>query len=209
MTIADRILTLRKSRGMSQEELADRIGVSRQAVSKWESEQSVPDLERIILLSELFEVTTDYLLKGIEPEQEAPVKKEPGSMAVSCVVATTLNALGIVVSCLTWIATQHVGATLAGLIFLILGCMIFAVGVSQSMGRDKECGKIRFWKLNIWLVVFLPLSLVYNILFHAQAAPYPLLAQNTVLSFALFWLVYLAACSVVMYRQVQKEKSFR
>jgi len=67
MNIADRIQFLRKQKGYSQEELADKMGVSRQAVSKWESEQSVPDLEKIIVMSDLFEVTTDYLLKGIEP----------------------------------------------------------------------------------------------------------------------------------------------
>lgn len=71
MTIADRIQTLRKARGISQEELADKVGVSRQAVSKWESEQTTPDLEKVILLSEYFETTTDYLLKGIEPVKEA------------------------------------------------------------------------------------------------------------------------------------------
>ena len=69
MTIADRIQTLRKSKGMSQEELADAAGVSRQAVSKWESEQSVPDIDKIVILSEIFDVTTDYLLKGIEPAE--------------------------------------------------------------------------------------------------------------------------------------------
>ena len=67
MSIADRIQTLRKSKGISQEELADKIGVSRQAVSKWESGQSAPDIEKIILLSEFFGVTTDFLLKGIKP----------------------------------------------------------------------------------------------------------------------------------------------
>lgn len=67
MNIADRIQTLRKTKGLSQEQLADAVGVSRQAVSKWESEQTTPDLEKIILMSELFEVTTDYILKGIEP----------------------------------------------------------------------------------------------------------------------------------------------
>jgi transcriptional regulator with XRE-family HTH domain len=69
MTIADRIQNLRKSKGMSQEELADAAGVSRQAVSKWESEQSTPDLDKVIILSEIFDVTTDYLLKGIEPAE--------------------------------------------------------------------------------------------------------------------------------------------
>lgn len=67
MNLADRIQHLRKSNGMSQEELADKVGVSRQAVSKWESGQSTPDLEKIIIMSDLFGVTTDYLLKGIEP----------------------------------------------------------------------------------------------------------------------------------------------
>ncbi|MCI8577665.1 MAG: helix-turn-helix transcriptional regulator [Lachnospiraceae bacterium] len=67
MNMADRIQSLRKSKGFSQEELADKVGVSRQAVSKWESEQSTPDIEKIIIMSELFEVTTDYILKGTEP----------------------------------------------------------------------------------------------------------------------------------------------
>ena len=67
MNIADRIQYLRKQKGLSQEELADKIGVSRQAVSKWESKQSTPDLDKIIVMSDLFEVTTEYILKGIEP----------------------------------------------------------------------------------------------------------------------------------------------
>ena len=66
MNIADRIQYLRKTKGMSQEELADQIGVSRQAVSKWESEQSTPELGKIVIMSDLFEVTTDYILKGID-----------------------------------------------------------------------------------------------------------------------------------------------
>lgn len=70
MNVADRIQNLRKTKGVSQEQLADAIGVSRQAVSKWESEQTMPDLEKVILMSEYFDVTTDYLLKGIEPAGE-------------------------------------------------------------------------------------------------------------------------------------------
>lgn len=70
MSIADRIQQLRKSRGISQEELAEKAGVSRQAVSKWESGQSTPDIEKISLLSDFFETTTDYLIKGIEPVKE-------------------------------------------------------------------------------------------------------------------------------------------
>lgn len=54
MSMADRIQYLRKSKGISQEELADKVGVSRQSVSKWESEQSTPDLEKIIIMSDFF-----------------------------------------------------------------------------------------------------------------------------------------------------------
>lgn len=76
MSIAERILTLRKSKGMSQEQLAEAVGVSRQAVSKWESEQASPDPEKIITLSEVFGVTTDYLLKGVELEKEEAKTEE-------------------------------------------------------------------------------------------------------------------------------------
>lgn len=67
MNMADRIQYLRETKGISQEELADKVSVSRQAVSEWESGHSTPDLEKIIAMSEFFEVTTDYILKGIEP----------------------------------------------------------------------------------------------------------------------------------------------
>lgn len=70
MILADKIIKLRKKHGMSQEELAEKIDVSRQSVSKWESAQSIPDLDKIIQLSELFGVSTDYLLKDkIDEEQ--------------------------------------------------------------------------------------------------------------------------------------------
>ncbi|MBO4877330.1 MAG: helix-turn-helix transcriptional regulator [Ruminococcus sp.] len=63
MILADKIIDLRKKAGLSQEELADQLGVSRQSVSKWEGAQSTPDLNRILQLSQIFGVTTDYLLK--------------------------------------------------------------------------------------------------------------------------------------------------
>ena len=63
MIFADKIIELRKKAGWSQEELAVQLGVTRQSVSKWEGAQSVPDLEKIVQMSHLFGVTTDYLLK--------------------------------------------------------------------------------------------------------------------------------------------------
>lgn len=63
MILADKITDLRKKSGWSQEELADQLGVTRQSVSKWESAQSVPDMDKIVQMSRIFGVTTDYLLK--------------------------------------------------------------------------------------------------------------------------------------------------
>ena len=76
MLLADKIVTLRKRAGWSQEELAAQLGVSRQSVSKWEGAQSVPDMQKVVQMSRLFGVTTDYLLKEElgepEPAPAAP-----------------------------------------------------------------------------------------------------------------------------------------
>lgn len=76
MLLADKIMTLRKRAGWSQEELAAQLGVSRQSVSKWEGAQSVPDMQKVVQMSRLFGVTTDYLLKEELGEPE-PAQSEP------------------------------------------------------------------------------------------------------------------------------------
>ena len=68
--LADKIIELRKKNGWSQEQLAQKLNVTRQSISKWEGAQSVPDLQKIILLSEIFGVTTDYLIKDEIEEEE-------------------------------------------------------------------------------------------------------------------------------------------
>lgn len=75
MILADKIITLRKKAGWSQEELASQLGVTRQSVSKWEGAQSVPDLDKVVQMSRLFGVSTDYLLKD-ELEEEEFVESE-------------------------------------------------------------------------------------------------------------------------------------
>ncbi len=70
MIFADKLITLRKKAGWSQEELAEKLNVTRQSVSKWEGAQSVPDIDKILQLSRLFGVTTDYLLKDEQAEPE-------------------------------------------------------------------------------------------------------------------------------------------
>lgn len=83
MILADKIILLRKKSGWSQEELAEKLNVSRQSISKWEGAQSVPGMDKILQLSEIFGVSTDYLLKdSIELEEyvEQESKSEESSM---------------------------------------------------------------------------------------------------------------------------------
>ncbi len=76
MMLADKLILLRKMSGWSQEELAQRLGVTRQSVSKWEGAQSLPDLDKIVQMSRLFSVSTDYLLKDeLEQPEAAPARE--------------------------------------------------------------------------------------------------------------------------------------
>lgn len=78
MNIGERIQSHRKDAGMSQEQLGEKLGVSRQAVSKWETGESLPELDKIILIAQVFGVTTDELLRGSGLEGECPNGGEGG-----------------------------------------------------------------------------------------------------------------------------------
>ena len=207
MNMADRIQYLRKAKGISQEELAEKMGVSRQAVSKWESEQSIPDLDKVILLSEYFDVTTDYILKGIEkPQQPAPVQVKKVNANIFVMVATALNFIGLIVASAIWYEKQVPMAMVIGLIFMALGCMVFGIGLIESAENSRKRAVRYFWSINIWLLAFIPLAFVYNVLFSHMVAPYPLLS-NPLIAFPVFWLVYIILCLTVVFIQVKKMHS--
>lgn len=76
MDRAERLQDLRKKAGYSQEQLADLLGLSRQAVSKWEAKQGKPDIDNILKLTEIYHVSADYLLLGVESQRDAsPAEK--------------------------------------------------------------------------------------------------------------------------------------
>lgn len=83
MILADKIINLRKKEGWSQEQLAEKVGVSRQSISKWESAQSIPDMNKLLILAEIFSVSTDFLLKDdMEIEEQAPNQKAEAAVSV-------------------------------------------------------------------------------------------------------------------------------
>ena len=74
MNLGEKIFKLRKEKGLSQEALAEQIGTTRQAVSKWENNQGFPETEKLLQLSNIFEVSTDFLLKDAKTEKSADEK---------------------------------------------------------------------------------------------------------------------------------------
>lgn len=208
MNLADRIQALRKGQGISQEELADRLGVSRQAVSKWESEQSTPDVEKIIHLGECFGVTTDYLLRGIEPSPPAQPRRQPAA-GVFAAAGTALNAAGLLICTILWYDRQSAVA-FAGAVMMIMGCMIYAVGQASADPATKPAAKRQFWSFNIWILPFVPLSVLVNILTwgrygRVKLAPYPTFITDGVAVFALLYLLAGIAGTWYIRRRWKKE----
>ena len=200
MNVSDRIQNLRKLKGISQEELADRIGVSRQAVSKWESEQSLPDIDKVIIMSEFFDVTTDYILRGIETEKQTPISQRTPDAGIFVVVATVAIFVGLIVACAAWYEYQVALAIVGGLIIMAVGCMMFGIGFFFSTENTKAPAKRTFFTINIWFLVFIPLSLLYNALAGRPIAPYPMPPGQIVL-FTLFLVAYIAICVAVVFVQ--------
>lgn len=199
MNIADRIQQLRKSRGISQEELADQIGVSRQAVSKWESAQSAPDLEKIILLSDYFDTTTDFLLKGISP---VPGSDKKGSAMVFSIIGTVLNAIGLISSVGIWMEQQRLYAASTGFVAMLIGTGAFLAGQFLNT-RDKSKARRFFLLPNVWILLFIPLSNCFNLLYGlvkgslwGWVAPVPLLA-GSLRAYGLYWILYIAICTAI------------
>ena len=104
MTLGEKLQKLRKARSLTQEELAEKVGVSRQSLSKWESDGALPDTANIILLADLFGVTTDYLLRDGEevasadlphPENAAPPADPPAIHVEAPVVQLTPLQCGV------------------------------------------------------------------------------------------------------------------
>lgn len=191
-----RLQQLRKTKGLSQEELADRVGVSRQAVSKWESGQTAPDLERLVALSEQLDTTTDYLLKGTNP---LPQESGPDAGLFS-VIGTGSIVVGLIVAVMLWHEKQTAIATAVGLVPMVMGCVLFAIGMTVGEPASRPKAKRKFWLVNVWLLPFVPLSMVYNILAGGfGTAPYPI-PVYPLTGFVLFWVVYLALGTVLEWR---------
>lgn len=180
LTLADRIQQLRREHGLSQEQLAEKLNVSRQAVSKWESAQAQPELDKIIALSELFCVTTDYLLKGsrgTSPEAgPAPARRPDAAFASRVLYLAALFFLGIGLVCAlaAWHEKQTADCIAGGMVVQGIGVVCYGVGRMLSPARPAR------WMVKAGCVVglFLPLFVLAGWLTDVLPIPHLYLVTN-------------------------------
>lgn len=138
MILADKIIDLRKKNGWSQEELAEQLNVSRQSVSKWESGMSIPDLNKIIAMSELFGVSTDYLLKdALDAPTPSETDGKDAAAPARTVTAEEANEYLAAVEKHSWRIVLGVALCILSPILLIL---LGGWGEAGLMGLTEDVG---------------------------------------------------------------------
>ena len=205
MNLSDRIQYLRKVRGISQEGLADQLGVSRQAVSKWESEQSMPDLDKIISMSDYFEVTTDYLLKGIEPvvqkEEEQSIKYRRIASNICYQLSLGFVGLGIILSII--LADFLKISVLLTPVLIVQGVGLLVWGTGRNLSEVRPSFQVKL--ALILFLFFVPLGFLSNVLFPlGKIFPYPTSLAAS-LTFVTFYLILGVCISLFLKKQDWKQ----
>ena len=205
MDLSDRIQYLRKARGISQEGLADQLGVSRQAVSKWESEQSMPDLDKIISMSDYFEVTTDYLLKGIEPvvqkEEEQSIKHRRIASNICYQLSLGFIGLGIILSII--LADFLKISVLLTPVLIVQGVGLLVWGTGRNLSEVRPSFQVKL--ALILFLLFVPLGFLSNVLFPlGKIFPYPTSLAAS-LTFVTFYLILGVCISLFLKKQDWKQ----
>lgn len=199
MGLDERLQELRKSRGLSQEQLAEAAGVSRQAVSKWELGESAPELEKVLALSEFFGVTTDYLLKGSSPAP-TPQKKGWNREAigqVQYVVSAGLMAVGLLTAFGRWYDLQTDSVLWSSMLIQVAGVVWYFAGKIVFRQEAPFPIKMIDWALGL----FLPCAMAVGFFFARQFRAYP----TGFIQVAAFAALYGAALLVV-YLWLKKAK---
>lgn len=143
MTLGERIRSLRMQKNLSQEELAEKLDVSRQSVSKWENDTATPDLDKLVKLSDLFEVTLDELVRGESPKQTPPVPQTENSRTPTRVI------VGIVLLAMAFVSFWG-GALMEGaLLFGLLLAAPFALCGAICLLVKWHPGLLCAWLLTV------------------------------------------------------------
>jgi len=142
MNLGEKILHLRKLGGMSQEELASQITVSRQAISKWELGESIPDTDNVVQLCRLFNVSADYLLNDdVESEMDIPIVRENSEKLKKkyhLIMVYVLMAVFLIAVVVFGFLTQSIMYAIVGAIFIVcFGLGLLFVKVSRKNQKNR------------------------------------------------------------------------
>lgn len=206
MTMGEKIQLLRKKQNWSQETLAEKLSVSRQAVSLWERDESQPELDKLLKLAKIFSVTTDYLIDDSVTEIASPVscgktsfennpkKKESHHITEFFLLATFLDAVGLLLSALLWKEYQRYVMLLPGLVLQLLA-LILAVGVFHwfDLPQSKNRMLRRWFAKNMWLLLPIPVLWLSRVIFSLLPFPYP-----GILPDMLSLIMYLTICPLTV-----------
>ena len=182
MKLADKILNFRKTKGMSQEDLAGKLSVSRQAISRWEMGTAQPDASNVLQLSKLFGVTTDYLLNDdYESDYDAPVVKETENAAkaeanrkLAFIVLTGLNVMILIYQLIACVVLQNAVFSLAGTMLSIAVVVGFELGYRKNTSESESAKKyhFKFYIVALWLAAYFPVRLLLDVAMSIYPRPY-------------------------------------
>ena len=170
MILADKIIRLRKKNGWSQEELAEKMNVSRQAVSKWEGAQTVPDLGKILQLSQLFGVTTDYLLKDEIEDEE--FTDDTGEIAVKRITLQEANEF------IQWRQVAAVRIALATFLCILSPIPLLILGAATEVPSFGLSENLAAGLGVIILILMVALAVAVYVLCGFKNAPYEFLDKE-------------------------------
>lgn len=198
MELSDKIAGLRKSLGMSQQNLAEKLNISRQAVSRWEMGSAMPDAANILQLSKLFGVTTDYLLNDDYENVDEPSKVQEtktGSTYHIFMILVFLEIMTLLVQFITTCILQN--EVLGFLGFFQFACIIggFELGYWRKKNKATENAVLfrkRFYKTSAWLGLYFPIRFFMTMFAGFYPRPYSVLAFHFITA-----MVYLGTALLV------------
>lgn len=198
MKLSDKIIALRKTMGISQEELAEKLNLSRQAISRWEMGTALPDATNILLLSKLFGVTTDFLLNDeFESDNDVPKIKELKEDNTNLILFYLVAIEGMTLL-IQFMSTM----VLRNMFFAFTSFLLFLAPVGgfeyayRKKGNKKNTAttlfRKRFYKISAWLGLYFPVRFFLMILLEFDARPFPALVFECVVLASYLCLALLA-----------------
>lgn len=203
MTFGEKLQLLRKAKGMSQEQLATQINVSRQAISKWEVGESNPDLDKVVQISNIFDVTTDYLLKAEQENSIGKVtlegNKNDVTVQILLISSAAFLAIGLFCAFGSWYSEKSAEGIFGGMIIQVIGIVGYFIGKIYS--QTKIPFAIKF--TNLAIVLFMPISIASSLLCKHPVSPYP----TDIYTITIFIVIYIIALifSYILLKKQQRK----